>query len=160
MGRVCRLCLRECPHEHFGGKGERAQICKRCRQLPRAERKLIMATDELMDFLSQSNISERNIRRLEESASIPDPEFQVLRALVLDIARVCPRRRKRWRIIREVALSLYRRAADAGLIEAAFESGELQWGVDDEHFGIHPETDDWPNEFDEFDHHSPTTDRD
>ena len=34
MGRTCATCGRERPHEAFGGKGERARICRDCRRMP------------------------------------------------------------------------------------------------------------------------------
>jgi len=114
MGRQCRICGRGRANEKFGGKGYAASVCRDCRKLPKVEQALILATHEVWGFLDQTNISAKNIARLEALASIDDDEFQELRMLVLEIARVRPRKRKRWKNIWREHRHLYRRVVAAG----------------------------------------------
>jgi len=91
MGRCCILCGRERPNERFGGRGLRSVVCRDCMQLPKEVRACALATDEVLGFVEQKNISAKNIKRLVELESIGDATFQRLRSLVLEIARVHPR---------------------------------------------------------------------
>lgn len=117
MGRTCAICFRERPHERFGGKGYGARVCKECRKLPKSEQKRILAEHEIVRFLDQTNISAKNIGRLEDLVSIEDPEFQTLRKLILEIARIAPRKRKRSIILRSKSPLTYCRAVDALLVD-------------------------------------------
>jgi len=118
MGRTCRICSRERPNEQFGGKGYSASVCKKCRKRPKSEQQRILATDEVLGFLlDQSNISAKNIKRLETLATIEDERFQRLRTLVSEIALVKPHRRRRWSYLRTQHPGLYKQAVDAGLIQ-------------------------------------------
>lgn len=90
MGRCCILCGRERPNERFGGRGLRSVVCRDCMQLPKEVRACALATDEVLGFVEQKNISANNIKRLVELESIGDATFQRLRSLVLEIARVHP----------------------------------------------------------------------
>jgi len=118
MGRTCRICRRDRPNEQFGGKGYAASVCKKCRKRPKSEQQRILATDEVFGFLlEQSNISAKNIKRLETLVTIDDARFQRIRALVFEIARVKPHRRRRWSFLRTQHPVLYRQAIDAGLVE-------------------------------------------
>ena len=114
MGRRCRVCGRERANEKFGGKGYGAFVCRDCRQRPKAEQALILATDEVWGFLDQTNISAKNIARLESLASIADAAFQELRLLVLEIGRVRPRKRQRWKNVQREYPDLYRKVVAAG----------------------------------------------
>ncbi len=128
MGRTCLICFRERPNERFGGRGYSARVCKECRKLPRSEQKRILAENEIVGFLDQKNISARNIRRLEDLASIEDPKFQSQRKLIFEIAQVAPQRRNRLIILRSQYPQIYRRAVDAHLIydsELWFDSAEV-----------------------------------
>ena len=69
MGRYCRVCGRNRPHEHFGGRGQRAIICKSCRRLPRERRMRALWLNEIYGFLEQSNVSKKNLRRLHRESS-------------------------------------------------------------------------------------------
>ena len=114
MGRRCRIRGSERANEKFGGKGYGAFVCCDCRQRPKAEQALILATDEVWGFLEQTNISAKNIARLESLASIADAAFQELRMLVLEIGRVRPRKRKRWKSVWRDHPDLYRKVVAAG----------------------------------------------
>jgi ribonuclease HI len=58
--------------------------------------------DELDQFLEQSNISEKNVRRLEALARIADDRVRERAAAILEVARLYPRKRRRYvRLVRE-----------------------------------------------------------
>jgi len=101
MGRTCRVCGSSRPNEKFGGRGLRRVICSDCRRLPKAEITKILATEEVYHFLEQSNISKKNIARLESLTSIEDESFQQLRGLVLEIAKAKPHKKRRWKFLRK-----------------------------------------------------------
>ena len=65
MGHTCRICGRVRANERFSGRGHRDHICKDCQRMPREERERIERLDKLHGFLRQSNISRRNLARLE-----------------------------------------------------------------------------------------------
>jgi hypothetical protein len=99
MSHYCRICDRGRPNEKFTGRGHRDHICKDCQRLPRSEREQIEHMGELSGFLEQSNISAKNIARLEILSHNKDNEVKRLAALVLDIARVKPHKRRRWKFL-------------------------------------------------------------
>ena len=104
----------------------RAIICSKCRQRPKEERQRILATEEVHGFLMQSNISSKNIKRLEELAAIEDAEFQDLRSLVLEIATVRPRKRRRWKLLRQNHSELCERIVDSGLFDYLLEEHNFE----------------------------------
>lgn len=126
MGRVCDCCGRERPNERFGGRGQRARICSDCRRLPKATLQRQLAFDEIFGFMEQSNISQKNIARLKALDAIHDTTFQKLRLLILEIAQVAPRRRRRWKLIASNNRDLLERAIAAGLIEDLREPDEFE----------------------------------
>jgi hypothetical protein len=99
MSHYCRICDRGRPNEKFTGRGHRDHICKDCQRLPRSEREQIESMDELFWFLEQSNISAKNIARLEILIHHSDSDVKRLAALVLEIARVKPHKRRRWKFL-------------------------------------------------------------
>ena len=64
MGYYCRICNRNRPNESFSRKGRKTHICKGCLRLRKEERLHILETGEVIGFLHQSNISEKNLKRL------------------------------------------------------------------------------------------------
>ena len=66
MGHFCRICKLERPNERFSGRGHRIHVCKECKRMPKEERESIEQQDEILGYLSQSNVSEKNLRRLRE----------------------------------------------------------------------------------------------
>lgn len=130
MGRTCRVCGRSRPNEHFGGRGARAYACRKCRRLPKQERRRILATNEVYGFLRQKNISAKNIKRLEQFGSVQDSEFQRLRALVLSVAQIHPRKRRRWRNLQQSSPDLYQRIIESELFDFLhdhYTCSEWQW---------------------------------
>ena len=95
MGRNCRVCGRHLPNERFSGKGRRSRVCKTCTQRPAAVRELILASQEIGGFLEQSNISPKNIARLEALVSSEIKELASMAQLTLEAARMYPRKRQR-----------------------------------------------------------------
>ncbi|MCX6930264.1 MAG: hypothetical protein NT154_44700 [Verrucomicrobia bacterium] len=65
--------------------------------MPREKRDRIERLDELWNFLDQSRISEKNVGRLKNLIAQPDSEVQNLATFILDVARVHPYKRRRWR---------------------------------------------------------------
>jgi hypothetical protein len=96
MGHYCRICGRSRPNEQFSGRGHSIHVCKKCQRLPREKRDRIERLDELHGFLRQSLISVRNLARLKSLSSHQDPQLAKCAALILEIARVLPGKRKRW----------------------------------------------------------------
>ncbi len=80
-----------------------------CQKLPRAERDRIDQERELHGFLRQSHISPKNMKRLEVLAGGPDPQNAEMAAVLLEVARVKPHTRKRYRFLAREHPALLRR---------------------------------------------------
>ena len=115
MGRFCILCESIRPNEAFGGKGERARICRKCRRMPREKQDALKHEREIHGFLEQSHISERNVARLRALASSRNTRIADLAALVLEVAIVTPYRRRRIRTLARQRRELLARMEQAGL---------------------------------------------
>lgn len=126
MGRVCDCCGYERRNETFGGKGNRARVCSDCRKLPKTELQRILAENEILGFIDQANISQKNIARLHSLASIDDAEFQELRTLILEIAQLAPHKRRRWKLIASIDSNLLDRVIEAGLASHCREPVEFE----------------------------------
>ncbi len=109
MGHWCRVWDRVRRNERFSGKGHRHHICKECQKLPKSERAAILREQELWGYLNQSNISKRNRRRLEELTHCTDPDQAAMAAVILDVARAKPHRKKRYRYLARHHPELLRR---------------------------------------------------
>jgi len=116
MGRFCSVCARVCPNEAFGGKGERARVCRWCRRLPRTRRIALKCEQEIRGFLEQSHVSDKNLARLRALKSSPDAFIANLAAVVLDVSVATPYRRRRLRILARQHRDLLKRMEDSGLI--------------------------------------------
>ena len=110
------MCGRRRPNERFGGRGERAIICRECRKMPREERRRCLLSYEVLGFLDQSNISTKNIGRLAQIEAEATDDVAALASLVRRIAQVRPRKRKRWRLFRRQHPDLFHLAVEAGLL--------------------------------------------
>lgn len=115
MGRICRICGRDRPNERFGGRGRRAIVCSRCRQLPKEAQRRELVLNEIHGFLGQSNISKKNVKRLTQLESDSIPDVAELASLVKKIALVKSGKRKRWKWLWRRAPDLARSAREAGL---------------------------------------------
>jgi hypothetical protein len=109
MPHYCRICDRSRRNEKFTGRGHRDLICKDCQRLPRDQRDGIECMDELFGFLDQSNISRKNIARLEILTQHASSEVKNLALLVLEVARVKPHKRRRWKILAQNHSELFLR---------------------------------------------------
>jgi hypothetical protein len=107
MGHYCRICGRMRPNEAFRGRGRATHVCKRCQQLPREQRERIETMDDLLNFLEQSNISHKNIAWLRTLKDHSAPEIQSLAGVILEIALVKPRKRRRWKFLRKEHPTLF-----------------------------------------------------
>ena len=109
MPHYCRICGRSRRNEKFFGRGHRNRICKDCQRLPREQRDRIERMDELYGFLEQSNISPKNIARLEALARHASNEIKDLALLILEVARVKPHKRRRWKFLEQNHPELFQR---------------------------------------------------
>lgn len=112
MGRYCWMCGLLRPNEQFSGGGYTRCLCKRCARQPRAERERVRALIDLGNYLEQKNISEGNIARLRSLCSFQDQEVRSLASLILEIALVHPRRKKRLGYLRYHRPELYDRLVE------------------------------------------------
>ncbi len=134
MGHSCRICGRSRPNERFSGKGHRTHICKECQRLPRAERFRIDALNDIERYLfRQSNISKKNLSRLAELAQCDDPKVRELAAVVLEIGKAHPGRRRRFKSIKKERPELWQDMIRVGIVEEWPE--ELEFEEDLRDFG-------------------------
>lgn len=117
MGHYCRMCGRIKPNEAYSRSGHRTHICKECHALPTQERVRLAVLDEIAGFLSQSNISTKNLKRLTSLSQWNDSEVGNLASLVLAIGRTHPRRRRRIPRIRAENPELWQKILRSGLVE-------------------------------------------
>ena len=82
MGHYGRICGRVRPNEGFSGKGHRIHVCKECSRLPKDERHQREVEDEIAGFLSQSNISAKNLSRLSALVTSEEPEIAELAMMI------------------------------------------------------------------------------
>ena len=116
MGHYCRICGRYRPNEQFTGKGHREHVCKKCSQLPAEKRQVIEQKDEIAGYLTQSNISKKNLTRLKKLAKSSDEEISHWAALVLAIGKDHPRKRKRLQYLTRERKDLMAQLEETGLI--------------------------------------------
>lgn len=117
MGHFCRICGRVRANEQFSGNGHKIHVCKRCQLLPKSKRQAIEAENDILGFMHQSHISNKNLARLEQLAKSEEPRVARLAAIVLEVARVTPYKRKRLKILARKHRDLLRKLGDAGLVD-------------------------------------------
>ena len=115
MGHYCWVCGRTRANEKFSGKGHARHVCKDCQRLPREERDAVQALRDIDGFLNQRNISDKNISRLKSLLRSPNQEVHRNAELVLAVARIAPRKRKRWGLLARQEPELLNRLIEAGL---------------------------------------------
>ena len=118
MGHSCRICRRERPNEQFSGKGHRIHVCKLCQRLPKSQRRAIEDREDIVRFMQQSYISKKNLARLEQLAKSEEPQLARLAAIVLEVARVTPYKRRRLYILARNHRDLLRKLGETGLVFA------------------------------------------
>jgi len=118
MGHWCRICGRARPNEKFSGKGHKNHICKECSRKPKAEIDEIDQTEEIFNYLKQSNISKKNIARLEKLACSQNQEISELANIVLEVARIKPHKKRRLKFLAKENRELLSKLENSGLIMA------------------------------------------
>ncbi|MCC5790156.1 MAG: hypothetical protein JJT75_11010 [Opitutales bacterium] len=116
MGHFCRICGRERPNEKFSGKGQKNHICKDCARLPVAELECLEIGDELFGFVSQSRISPKNKKRLNELLAHENSNIREIANLLIQVSRIAEGKKRRWKRIKETDYSLYIQCEKAGLV--------------------------------------------
>jgi len=86
--------------------------------MPKRERELIEQKEEIYNFLTQSNISEQNIVRLNHLVESPDEEVAYLAGIVLEVAKVKPHKKKRLKVLARERRDLLEKLDESGLIFA------------------------------------------
>jgi len=115
MGHYCRICGRERANEKFSGKGHKIHVCKDCMRLPKGERQAVEEEQEIWGYLSQSNISPRNLSRLKKLADSPNEEIAGMARLALEIGRAHPQKRNRLRFLARERKDLFEQLEETGL---------------------------------------------
>lgn len=118
VGHYCRICGRARANERFSGKGHKAHVCKDCARMPKDEREAIEQEEELFGFLNQANISAKNISRLRILAASQNPRIAELAGIVLKVAEVKPRKRRRLIVLAREHRDLLEELERTGLILA------------------------------------------
>jgi hypothetical protein len=118
MGHYCRICGRERPNEQFSGKSHRIHVCKQCQRLPKSQRRTTEDRDDSFGFMQQSHISKKNLARLEHLAKSEEPRLAHLAAIVLEVARVTPYKRRRLKILARHHRELLRKLDETGFVFA------------------------------------------
>jgi hypothetical protein len=92
-------------------------VCRDCRKRPKDEVERIERTDEIYGFMSQSNISAKNIQRLETLTHSELPGIAELASLVLAVARVKPQKRRRFKYLATDHRDLLKKLIQSGLFD-------------------------------------------
>jgi hypothetical protein len=118
MGHYCRICGRTRANEKFSGKGHRAHVCKDCTRLPKENRDAIEQKEEIFNYLKQSHISAKNTARLRRLAASSNREIAELAAIVIEVAKVKPFKRRRLKVLARQRRDLLDALERTGLIAA------------------------------------------
>jgi hypothetical protein len=116
MGHWCRRCGRVLSNERFSGKGHRTHVCKECTKLPVEQQKLVEDEAEIISYLSQSNISKKNKKKLKKLAVTENRNIAELASLILEIGLIHPYKRRRMQFLAEERRDLLERLEKAGII--------------------------------------------
>ena len=116
MGHWCRLCDRILPNERFSGGGHQRHICRECARMPLERRRVIDQKAEIAGFLEQSNISPKNIKRLNKLALSGNREVSEQARAVLEVALFQPHKRRRFKNMTRKRPELMKKLGELGLI--------------------------------------------
>jgi hypothetical protein len=86
--------------------------------MPKEERAAIEQEVEIFGFLSQSNISKKNISRLNTLASSPNEHISNLADIVIEVAKVKPHKKRRLKVLARERRDLLHKLRETGLIYA------------------------------------------
>ena len=116
-GHFCWICKRYRPNERFSGRGHRTHVCRSCSLLPRDEVQRIESLNQVWDFLfCQSRISKKNLAVLGELSQAEDIKVKRLASAALELARLRPYKKKRFRGLRQAKPELWERLKEVGII--------------------------------------------
>ncbi len=118
MGHWCRICGNTKPNEKFSGKGHRNHICKECSKRPKEEIDQIDQSEEIFNFLRQSNISKKNISRLKQLTNSENNKISELANIVLEAAIIKPHKKRRLKFLAKENRALLQKLEITGLIVA------------------------------------------
>lgn len=125
MGHYCRICGSSRPNEAFSGKGRKTHVCKKCAQLPKAERDAISNLDDIYDFMDQSHISEKNVAFLKKCMDSTDAKLTSYASLVLKVAQVKPYKKHRVSFLMKNHPELLMKLIKSDLIQDGYSLEEL-----------------------------------
>jgi hypothetical protein len=118
MGHWCRICGCNKPNEKFSGKGHKKHVCKDCSKLPKDEIDAIEQEEEIFGVMSQSNISKKNIVRLNELKLSENKHISEIASIALEVAMVKPRKKRRLKVLAKEHRELFIKVIESGLIYA------------------------------------------
>ena len=118
MGHWCRICGANKPNEKFSGKGHKNHICKQCAKMPIKEIDAIDSKEEIFGFLRQSHISSKNVEGLHALMASKDEEVEKLAAIVLEVAKIKPYKKRRLKGLARERRDLMEKLEETGLIYA------------------------------------------
>jgi ribosome-binding protein aMBF1 (putative translation factor) len=117
-GHYCRICGSLRPNEAFSGKGHRIHVCKKCARLPKEKQEEIEYEDEIINYLRQSHISDKNVSRLRKLAVSPNGRIAELAGIVLEVAEIKPYKKRRLKELAMKRRDLLHKLEETGLILA------------------------------------------
>lgn len=118
MGHWCRICKKVLPNEKFSAKGHKTHICKKCSCLPFEQRTAIEQKDEIFGYLTQTNISQKNLVRLKELSLSTNNKVCKLARVALEVGCVKPYKRVRLKFLAAKHRDLLEKLEATGLIFA------------------------------------------
>jgi hypothetical protein len=86
--------------------------------MPKETRDTIEQKDEIFNYLKQSHISAKNTAHLQRLAASSDPEVAELAAIVIEVAKVKPYKRRRLKVLARQRRDLLDALERTGLIFA------------------------------------------
>lgn len=92
-------------------------MCQECQRLPRSTRKHLEEVDEILGFLTQSHISDKNIERLKILVASSDKEVASLASVVLEIGKIRPYKRRRLKVLAKEHKDLFAHLEELELLE-------------------------------------------
>ncbi len=133
--RICKYC--------FGTPLRDQGLCHECSQRSKEENKrrlvIVNAMATLDHFLTQKNISAKNLKTIKSFCDLEDPALHEYATLVLAIGQKFPRKKKRYRKIRRINPELYRRIR---------QNSKFFWHVDESIFECYQlQIEPWPDEY-------------
>jgi hypothetical protein len=88
--------------------------------MPLEKRQSVEQKDEIFKFLRQSNISRKNLKRLQLLKTSDTPEVAELADIVFEVAKIKPHKRQRLKVLARTRRDLLLRLEETGLILAHY----------------------------------------